>query len=169
MAASPTKLRFTVVRRDALLIAVLASIVAVVSGCDSGPAMHQVRGTVHYKDGSVPRGGVCAVQFVPTSDSTTELRKGAGGRIAADGSFELYTRVPGDGVVEGEYDVTFAVWKGVMDPTSLIDEKYTNPLTTPYQKIKVDGDIDDLKFEIEPLPGAPRAATAGGAGGGASS
>jgi hypothetical protein len=169
MAASPIKLRFPAVRHDALPIAVLASFIAVVSGCDRGPAMHQVRGQVFYKDGSVPRGGVCAVQFVPTSDSTTELRKGAGGRIAADGSFELYTRVPGDGVVEGEYDVTFAVWKGVMDPTSLIDEEYTNPLTTPYQKIKVDGDIDDLKFEIEPLPGTPRATASGGAGAGGSS
>jgi hypothetical protein len=104
----------------------------------------------------------------PTAESTAEIRKGATGAIMPDGSFELFTVKPGDGVYEGDYDVTFAVLKGPMDPTPLIAPKYMNPQTSGY-KVTVDGNIDDLEFQIEPLPGAPRAASTaaqgqGGAG-----
>jgi len=110
----------------------------------------QVSGKVLYPDGSVPKGGICTVQFVPIS--AVEVRKAATGFIGSDGSFEMYTRKPGDGVFLGEYAVTFAVWKGPRDPTSLIDEKYTASTTTPY-KVKIDGDKTDLAFEIEPARG----------------
>jgi hypothetical protein len=113
--------------------------------------MYQVRGKVLYKDGSVPKGGVCVVQFIPTSESTGEVRRGAGGPINPDGSFEMHTRKAGDGVFPGEYAVTFAVWPGPMDPRPLVLPKYINPKTTPY-KVTVDHNIDDLKFEIEPQP-----------------
>ena len=46
-----------------------------------------------------------------------------------------------------------------MDPTSLILPKYTNSNDPPY-KITVDGNEDDLKYEIEPLPGVSGAAAA---------
>jgi hypothetical protein len=125
--------------------------------------MSQVRGKVFYKDGTVPQAAVCVVRFQPTEQSTAKIRKGATSAIEPDGSFELCTRVPGDGVYHGEYAVTFAVLKSVMDMTPLIQEKYTRPDTTPY-KVTVDDDIDDLKFEIEPLPGvkgvAPTTSTA---------
>ncbi|MGI9456116.1 MAG: hypothetical protein ACR2NU_06105 [Aeoliella sp.] len=123
--------------------------VAFLAGCNSRPEVAQVSGIVLYPDGSVPQGGVCAVRFEPTADSTTELRKGASGAIQEDGTFKLSTRKPGDGVYLGEYAVTFAVWKGPRDPTSLIKDIYTNASTSPY-KVVVDGDIEDLKFEIEP-------------------
>ena len=133
------------------------------AGCDSGPTMYQVRGAVLYKDGSVPKGGLAVVRLQPTGEiKEGVIRKGATGAIGPDGSFECYTRVAGDGVYEGEYAVTFAVLKGPMDPTPLIPEKYMNPGTSGYS-VTVDRDIGDLKFEIEPLPGAPRAAAAGGA------
>jgi hypothetical protein len=117
--------------------------------------MYRVRGHVFYPDGSVPRGGVAVVRFQPTGVSTAGIRKGASGAIEADGSFELWTRRTGDGVFEGEYTVTFAIQKGVMDTTPYVAEKYRDPTTTPY-KITVDRNLDDLKFEIDPLPGAPR-------------
>jgi hypothetical protein len=126
-------------------------------GCNRGPAMAQVSGTVLYKDGSVPQGGVRKVRFEPTKDSPAEIRKGAAGIIRDNGTFDMYTMKPGDGVYLGKYAVTFAVWKGPMDPVSLILVKYTNAVMSPYQ-VTVDGNVDNLKFEIEPLP----------AGGGAS-
>ena len=87
----------------------------------------------------------------PTVDSPAEIRKAASGQISKeDGSFELYTRKPGDGVFLGKYAVVFAVWKGPMEPVSLIDDKYTNSSTTPY-RVTIDQDVDDLVFEIEPL------------------
>jgi hypothetical protein len=121
--------------------------------------MSQVSGEVFYTDGSVPQAGVCLVRFEPLN--AVEIRKGAVGYIQPDGSFEMWTRVPGDGVYHGEYAVAFTVRKGVMDHTPYIVEKYMRSDMTPY-KVTVDDDIEDLKFEIEPLPGAPRAAAAGG-------
>lgn len=119
------------------------------SGCGGRLATAQVRGKVVYKDGTVPKGGVCVVQFQPSADSPAKIRKAASGDVQPDGSFEAYTRKPGDGVFLGKYDVTFAVWKGPMEPVSLIADKYTTAATTPYT-IEVEGDRDDLLFKIEP-------------------
>ena len=121
-------------------------------GCDSRPTA-QVKGKVLYKDGSVPKGGVRVVRFEPTPDTTAVIRKTASSEIADDGSFDLYTRKPGDGVILGKYAVTFTVWKGPRDRVSLIDAKYTTSATTPYT-ISVEGDVDELTFEIEPIGAA---------------
>jgi hypothetical protein len=122
------------------------------AGCDRGPAMSQVSGKVFYADGSVPQGSVCIVRFVPTAESTAAVRKGASGPIEADGSFQMNTRMAGDGVHDGEYAVTFVVLKNAMDSTSsLIDPKYGNATTTPY-KVTIDGDRSDLEYKIEKKP-----------------
>jgi hypothetical protein len=137
-------------RRFGLFLAA-AIVAATLAGCSNRPATAEVRGKVLYKDGSVPQGGVCVVNFQPTTDSPAKIRKGAGGDInPEDGSFELYTRKPGDGVYLGKYAVIFTVCKGPMEPTSLIQHKYTTSTTTPYH-VTVDHDVDDLVFEIEPL------------------
>ena len=107
------------------------------------------------KDGSVPAGGVRVVQFVPASDTTAKIRKGASGEIQGDGSFTAYTRKPGDGVFLGKYAVTFSVWKSPMDSTSLIAPKFSRASTTPYH-VTVDDDVSDLKFELEPAPAGRR-------------
>ena len=91
---------------------VVLPLIIVAAGCSKGPAVFQVRGKVMYKDGSAPRGGVRVVRFEPTRDSSAERRRVASGQIETDGSFELFTRRPGDGVFPGEYNVTFTVWKG---------------------------------------------------------
>ena len=137
--------------RHARFVAFAALSVALsgIAGCGGSPGMAQVSGTVLYKDGSVPKGGVCGLQFVPAPTSTAEVRKGAGGDIGPDGKFTLFTRKPGDGVFVGDYDVTFTVWPSISDNRSLIEEKYTQQTTTPYH-VKVEGDVSDLKFELEP-------------------
>jgi len=122
----------------------------VLAGCGRGAAKAQVSGKVLYKDGSVPKGGVCVVRFEPAADSPAEIRKTATGSIEADGSFQLSTQKPGDGIYLGKYNVTFAVWKAPREPVSLVKEIYTNPATTPYH-VTVEDDMDDLSFEIEPL------------------
>lgn len=120
------------------------------AGCGGGSDIAQVRGKVFFKDGTVPKGGVRIVRFEPTETSLAKTRQPAGGSIGEDGSFELSTRKPGDGVFVGEYAVTFTVWKAPREPISLIKEEYTQSATTPY-KVTIDGDRDDLVFEIEPL------------------
>ena len=134
-----------------LLLSVLLGATTLV-GCDRGPAVAQVKGQVLNLDGSVPRGAVRIVRFEPLGENTAEIRKAASGDIDPnDGSFELYTRRPGDGVYLGDYAVTFAVLSDPHDMnSSLVVGKYTNAKETPYH-VTVDGDVDDLKFEIEPL------------------
>ncbi len=118
------------------------------SGCNR-PATAQVSGKVLYKDGTVPKGGVRTIQFQPMADTKAEIRKAASGEIQPDGSFKVYTRKPGDGIFLGKYAVTFSVWKGPMDPVSLVANKYTKAATTPIV-VEIDGDRDDLMFEIDP-------------------
>ena len=73
--------------------------------------MGQVAGKVLYTDGTVPHADICVIRFDPTEDTTAEIRKGATSDITPDGSFELFTRMPGDGVYDGRLCVTFAVTK----------------------------------------------------------
>ncbi len=132
------------------VVAVVVASIAGLAGCNRGPATAQVSGKVLYKDGSVPKGGARVVRFEPAVDTTAPLRQPAGGNIEQDGSFELFTRKPGDGVLCGKYAVTFTIWKAPRDPVSLIKEEYTQSATTPYH-VTIDHDVDDLLFEIEPL------------------
>jgi hypothetical protein len=130
--------------------------------------MAQVKGKVTYKDGSIPQGNIKVIRFSPSKDSTAEVRKGATSMIGDDGSFELWTRKAGDGAYLGEYVVTFTVRKSPTDPnSSLIQPKYTAPATSPY-KVNITGDVDDLKYEVEALPGVSGGAASGGAAAAAS-
>lgn len=117
-------------------------------GCNSGPKTVEVSGTVSFEGGVPPGAGVKVIRFAPTSDTTAEIKKAASGTIAADGSFEMYTRVPGDGVYVGKYAVVFSVLNSPIEQKSLIDPKYTNAATTPYI-IELDDDRHDLTFTIE--------------------
>ncbi len=82
------------------------------TGCNRGPAMVQVRGKVTNKDGSLIKCGVREIRFEPTADTTASLRKTAISQIQDDGSFELFTRKPGDGVIAGKYAVVISVMRG---------------------------------------------------------
>lgn len=132
-----------------LYLACVVLLVVGLIGCDRGPRMVQVSGKVLLKDGSVPKGGVRVVRFEPVSGGDDQQQRPAGGTIADDGSFVMCTRVPGDGVICGEYNVTITVWRGPRDPVSLIDETYSRSATTPYQ-VSVEEDKNDLFFEVEP-------------------
>jgi hypothetical protein len=61
----------------------------------------------------------------------------------------MFTRKPGDGVHQGEYVVTFMIFKSMTDQKSLVENKYTTPHLSPIT-ILVENDIDDVKFEVEP-------------------
>src|SRR5688500_13109993 len=85
----------------------------VLSGCGKSHPMAQVRGKVVFPDGKIPEAGIRMIRFECAADSDAALRKGATGTINDDGSFEVYTRRPGDGVHLGKYDVTFAFCRSV--------------------------------------------------------
>ena len=135
-----------------LFLLVCVPFTSALIGCNRGHTMYQVSGKVLYMDGSVPKAPVCLVRLEPTRESTAEIRKVASGEIdPKDGSFKLSTRVPGDGVLPGEYYVAFTLCKSAMDTKPLIPDKYAYANQTPY-KLTVDGDKNNLKYEIEPLP-----------------
>jgi len=71
-------------------------------GCDSGPNLHPVTGTVTVKGKPIDAGRIV---FEPVGEGVSAV-----GDIGADGTFELFTEVEGDGVAVGTY---FPV---IMDP-----------------------------------------------------
>ena len=117
-------------------------------GCGKSNRVAQVSGKVVFKDGAMPPAGVRVVRLEPTAESNTATRKGASGIIGDDGTFEIFTRKPGDGVHFGKYAVTFVFWRGVTDHTSLIAPRYTDARKTPYH-LTVDDDIVGLEYELE--------------------
>ena len=132
------------------LLLIAAAYLAAIVGCGKTHPIAQVSGKIQLKDSSLQTAGIRMVRLEPTGDTSATIRKGASGTINEDGSFQLYTRRPGDGVYLGKYAVTFAFYRGAMDQRSLIPAKYTSAATTPYQVV-VDDDRDDLSFEIEPI------------------
>jgi hypothetical protein len=118
-------------------------------GC-GGRQAYDVTGRVQYKDGSPITGGVRVIRLEPTQDSGAEIRKAASSPIAEDGSFEMFTRRPGDGVIPGKYVVTFTVLDKAMGGNSLISEELTRGTTSPFELV-VDEDKEDLLFELEKL------------------
>ena len=63
----------------------------------------------------------------------------------------MSTRLSGDGVNAGDYNVVFNIAKSPVDPTPLVLPKYTDVTAPPY-KITVDQDIDNLEYTVELLP-----------------
>jgi hypothetical protein len=145
-------------RRLVWLTVFAPAAVAALSGCTS-KEMYQVRGKVTYKDGTVPKGMLAIVTFTPTSSSTAAVRKGASGAIdPTDGSFDMVTRMTGDGVHRGEYAVTFRILRDNVTFTSLVSPKFTSPMN-PAFTVNVDRDISDLNYQIEKAEGVAEAAT----------
>ncbi len=75
-------------------------------GCNQR-STYQVSGKVRYKDGSPITGGAACHRIrangrVPRQRSASRPRS----QIAEDGSFQMYTRKPGDGVIPGKYAVS---------------------------------------------------------------
>jgi hypothetical protein len=120
-----------------------------VSGC--GQRLYRVRGQVVYKDGSdvsVLAGG--KVLFEP-ADSEME-QASARGDIQSNGSFEMSTSSPGDGVKPGNYLIMvspppfFAKRRGETRPR-LLDDRFRS-FDTSGLKITVSGPVDDFTVTV---------------------
>jgi hypothetical protein len=133
-------------RRRFVLLLLVVGLVSQV-GCGTRTS-YQVSGKAQYKDSSPITGGVRVVRLEPTQSSTAAVRKAATGEIGADGSFDLYTRKPGDGVIPGKYAVLFTVLDKPMGGKLLIPAKYNSAVDTPFE-ITVDSDKTGLVYELE--------------------
>jgi hypothetical protein len=129
-----------------LIALVLAPLVCI--GC-AGKETAQVSGRVQYKGGKPIEAGIRVIRFEPAAGSSAAVRKTASGNIEPDGSFELFTRKPGDGVPLGKYTVTFTILSGATGGESLIKPEYNTAEATPFTE-QIDTDRNDLLYEIEP-------------------
>jgi len=117
------------------------------AGCGkASPYLHST-GTVKFDDGTVPQGDFSTITFQPKSGGPDT--KGAQGTIEPDGSFQLSSERPDDGVKPGEYAVTVYVMNGYPNGKSVVPLKYTNARETPLSaEVKPSGK-NHFEFTIE--------------------
>lgn len=121
-------------------------LVACIAGCGSDTA--QVGGHVEFADGTPIKGAIRVIRFEPADDSSASTRAVASGNIADDGSYELMTKRPGDGVHKGKYIVTFTVLESPQTGVSLIKDQYMSAESSPLE-VTVDHSGDDYNFSLE--------------------
>jgi hypothetical protein len=114
-----------------LIVAIIALLPA---GC--GDRMYPVRGTVTLEDGTTVSKGMIVVERMEGGDPIT-----AQGAIQSDGSYELSTTKPGDGVPPGKYRVLI----NAMDLSDVPDEQKDIPFHYKYLSFKT----SDLELEVK--------------------
>ena len=124
-------------------IAVL-SLSALSSGCGGSDGRLAVRGTVKYADGSIPKGETAQIWFEPVAEG-----RAASGTIEDDGSFNMMTQHPGDGVAPGQYKVVLKVWKDYRRQIPAVPKTYADASTTPLDAT-VDDDHVQFDFVVNP-------------------
>ncbi len=116
------------IRRHAVVL------VLVLSGC--GPSLAPVRGKVTLQGGKPAAGS--QVVFESEQDGK---RISARGDVREDGSFELSTFKPGDGVLPGKYKVQ-------VNPPPMVNAEgsYASPFHAKFSSFQTSG----LEFEVKP-------------------
>ncbi len=124
-----------------------AGTLLVVIGCTGGAAKPvPVRGTVHFRDGTVPRGEIAVIRLEPLV---------AGGRpaigdIHEDGSFDLSTVGGTKGVLPGKYKVTLKVSKTYERPhVSVVAAKYDRAETSDIDVEVSSANQDPLEIKVD--------------------
>src|SRR5687767_3070887 len=84
--------------RPALMVAAIG--VSWIIGCSNEIPVYPVEGQVNFEGQPMAGGG--SIALVPLTD---QEGMAAGGEIAADGTYRLTTRSPGDGSMVGEFRV----------------------------------------------------------------
>jgi hypothetical protein len=128
-----------------LRLSTLACLLLLLCGCgEKTDGLIPVSGTIKFADGTVPIGESALIWF----EATESGNKSASGTIEADGSFELMTFKPGDGVGPGKYKVVAKVYKSYREQTLAVPQQYADASATPLEAI-VDADNTHFDFVIE--------------------
>jgi hypothetical protein len=118
--------------------------IAALCGCQADPdALIPVSGSVKYSDGSVPSGESAVIWFEPVAGGNP-----ASGNLDSDGSFELTTSSPGDGVRAGTYKVVLKILRDYRAQISAVPENYGDAATTPLEAT-VDADHTQFEFTVD--------------------
>jgi hypothetical protein len=113
-------------------------------GCNRSDGTVQVTGSVKYADGAAVTGESPLVLFEPVDANG----KAASGSIKADGTFDLMTVKPGDGVKPGAYKVVLKVFKNYRAQTLAVPDRYGDAATTPLDAT-VDSGHTHFDFVVE--------------------
>ena len=142
--------------RSVWFVSLGCSLLVGAAGC-GGPALHQVKGQVVYKNGadaSVLAGGMVA--FDPADDDMPKIS--ARTVIEKDGSFVMDTPVDGKGVRPGKYRVIvtpppfFGKGRDGQLAPPLLDEKFMDFKTSGVE-ITVTGPVSDFTITVyKPQP-----------------
>jgi hypothetical protein len=124
-------------RRRALRPAALALAFLGLAGCGGG--LYPVRGAVTLDDGTPVTKGLVVFERVGGGEPIV-----ARGQIQSDGSYELSTYKPGDGVPPGKYKVLL----NSMDLSDVPDEAKNLPYDTRYLSLATSG----LEVEVTSGP-----------------
>lgn len=135
-------------------------ILATIFLCGCGPKMPDtipVSGKVTCGGKEWPNPGM--LYFAPKENSKGLLRRPATAKFAVDGTFEVTSFKPGDGLVQGTYIVTIECWKktpSMQKPTgiSAVPMKYQNQSTSDFI-IDVDMTKPSIEINFDLLKGAP--------------
>src|SRR5947208_6474009 len=129
---------FPAVRRAVVAAAVL---LAGAAGCDSNPRTYPVHGKVMLEDGRLVTRGV--VLFEGASGGALVAARGT---ITPNGTYEMSTYKPGDGVPPGKYRVQI----NPIDLSDTPDEQKNLPFDVKYTKFDTSG----LVYEVKAGPNA---------------
>jgi hypothetical protein len=112
---------------------IAAVVLIALSGCGAG--MQPVRGTVKLPDGKPAAGSQVVFEGGPDGKKVS-----ARGDVQGDGSFELSTYKPGDGVPPGRYKVQ-------VNPPPMVNAEaaYVSPFNAKYSNFQTSG----LEFEVK--------------------
>lgn len=126
---------------------------AVGCGGDEGYEMATVTGTVKFPDGTVPKGDIATVRFIPQGiekKGTFDVNP-ASGSINADGSFELTTGSQ-MGAVVGKHKVVITIIPNYpADPKSsppVVHPTYSEIATTPLE-FEVKSGSNSIPIEVK--------------------
>jgi hypothetical protein len=129
----PTQVR----PRRVVAPAALALLALGLAGCQGG--MHPVRGTVALDNGTPLTRGLVVFERVDGGPAIT-----ARGDVHPDGTYELSTAKPGDGVPPGRYKVLV----NPLDLSDVPDDQKQLPFDVKYMRF----DSSGLEFEVKPGP-----------------
>ena len=134
------------------LVAALLLLAPLVGCGPDGPKRYQVHGKVTFSDGSVPSGGIRLIRFEPASFAEGKAMPGtktAQADINDDGTYRLSTVDEFDGVLPGDYKVTFTIRTSYIDGRSGLDPKFESARTTPLNVTIGPDSEEEMNFTIE--------------------
>lgn len=116
------------ISRGRFSVMVVAAALLALAGCGQG--LYQVRGKVVWEDGTEARELAGGMVVAESADGTI----GARGDIEKDGSFQLSTYKPGDGLVPGKHRVAVVEYSPrEPPPPPIIDQKFSSIETSGLQ------------------------------------